>query len=43
MQIPGISSFEQDVLILVSYTITCYHQYVPFQVGNMRIDQVIKI
>ena len=42
MQIPGISSFEQDVLMLVSHTTTCYHQWVPFQVGSKIINQVVK-
>ena len=42
MQIPGISSFEQGVLMLVSHTTTHYHQWVPFQVGSQIIDQVVK-
>ena len=42
MQIPGINSFEQDVLMLVSHTTTQYHKRVPFQVGSMIIDQVVK-
>ena len=42
MQVPGINSFEQDVLMLVSHTATHYHQWVPFQVGNQIIDQVVK-
>ena len=40
MHIPGIHSFDQDVLMLVSHTITCYHQRVPIQVGSHIIDQV---
>ena len=38
--IPGISSFDQDVLILISHTTTCYHRTVPIQVGSCIIDQV---
>ena len=41
MWIPGINSFEQDVLMLVSHTATCYHQWVPFQVGSRIINQVV--
>ena len=41
IQIPEIRSFEQDILMLVSHT-TCYHQWVPFQVGSRIIDQVVK-
>ena len=40
MCIPGISSFDQDVLMLVSHTTTCYHRRVPIQVGSYIIDQV---
>ena len=40
MQIPGISSFDQDVLMLISHTTTCYHRRVPVQVGSCIIDQV---
>ena len=40
MHIPGISSFDQDVLILVSYTTTHYHRRVPIQVGSQIMDQV---
>ena len=40
MHIPGIVSFDQDVLMLVSHTTTHYHQRVPIQVGNHIIDQV---
>ena len=40
MHIPGINSFDRDVLMLVSYTTTCYHQRVSIQVGSHLIDQV---
>ena len=40
MCITGISSFDQDVLILISYTTTHYHRRVPVQVGSQIIDQV---
>ena len=40
MHIPGINSFDRDVLILVSSTTTQYHQRVPIQVGSHVIDQV---
>ena len=39
MQILGISSFDQDVLMLVSHTTTHYHKGVPLQVGSQIIDQ----
>ena len=42
MHIPGINSFDRDVLMLVSHTTTCYHQRVPIQVGSHIIDQVTK-
>ena len=42
MWIQEISSFEQDVLMLVSHTTTHYHKQVPFQVGSRIIDQVVK-
>ena len=42
MQMPGISSFEQDVLMLMSHTITCYHKQVPFQEGSRIVNQVAK-
>ena len=42
MKIPGISSFEQDILMLVSHTTTCYHKWAPFQVDTRLIDQVVK-
>ena len=34
MHIPGIKSFDRDVLMLVSPTTTKYHQRVPIQVGS---------
>ena len=34
MQILGISSFDQDVLMLISHTTTHYHRRVPIQVGS---------
>ena len=40
MHIPGISSFDQDVLMLISHTTAHYHRRVPVQVGNHIIDQV---
>ena len=40
MHIPGINSFDQDVLMLISHTTTSYHQRVPIQVGSCIIDQV---
>ena len=40
MHIPGINSFDRDVLMLVSPTTTRYHQRVPIQVGSCVIDQV---
>ena len=40
MHIPGITSFDKDVLMLTSSTTTCYHQRVPIQVGSYIIDQV---
>ena len=42
MWIPGINSFDLDVLMLVSHTTTCYHKRVPFQVGSRIIDQIVK-
>ena len=41
MHIPGINSFDRDVLMLISPTTTKYHQRIPIQVGNCVIDQVI--
>ena len=40
MCIPGIKSFDRDVLMLVISTTTQYHQRVPIQVGSHAIDQV---
>ena len=40
MWIPGISSFDQDVLMLISHTTTCYHKREPLQVSSQIIDQV---
>ena len=40
MQIPGISSFDQGVFMLISHTTTHYHRRVPIQVGSQIIDQV---
>ena len=40
MHIPGINSFDRDVLMLISPTTTRYHQRVPIQVGSRVIDQV---
>ena len=40
MHITEIHSFDQDVLMLISHTTTCYHQRVPIQVGSHIIDQV---
>ena len=40
MCIPGISSFNRDVCMLISPTTTRYHQRVPIQVGSHVIDQV---
>ena len=40
MHIPGISSFNQDVHMLISHTTTCYHRRIPIQVGSCIIDQV---
>ena len=41
MHIPGISSFDQDVLMLISHTTTHSYRRVPIQVGSHIIDQVI--
>ena len=40
MHIPGINSFDRDVLMLISSTTTKYHKRVPIQVGSHVIDQV---
>ena len=42
MQIPGISSFKWDILMLVSHTTSHYHMQVPIQVGSKIIHQVVK-
>ena len=42
MQIPGINSFDQDVLMLVSHTTAHCHKRAPFQVGSRIIDQIVK-
>ena len=42
MQIPGISSFKCDVILLVSHTTTHYHKWVPIQVGSRIMDQVVR-
>ena len=38
MCILGISSFEQDVLMLISHTTTHYHKRVLIQLGSHIID-----
>ena len=40
MCIPGIHSFDRNVLMLISHTTTHYDQRVPIQVGSHIIDQV---
>ena len=40
MHIAGISSFNRDVLMLISPTTARYHQRVPIQVGHSVIDHV---
>ena len=40
MHIPGINSFDGDVLMLISPTTTKYHQWVLIQVGSHVIGQV---
>ena len=40
MHIPGIHSFDRNVVMLVSHTITHYHHRVTIQVGSHSIDQV---
>ena len=40
IQIPGISSFDQDVFMHISHTTTHDHKRVPLQVGSQIIDQV---
>ena len=41
MQIPGISSFDQGGLMLISHTTIHYHKSVPLQVGSHIIDHVV--
>ena len=36
--VPGINSFDRDVLMLVSHTTTHYHQRVLIEVGSHIID-----
>ena len=40
MHIPGINSFDRDVLMLIDSTTTKYHKRVPIQVDSCVIDQV---
>ena len=40
MHIPGINSFDRDVLMLVSSTTAQYYQRAPIQVGSCGTDQV---
>ena len=40
MQILGISSFDQDALMLVSHPTTHYYRRVPIQLGSQIIDPV---
>ena len=40
MCIPGMNSFDRDVLMLMSSTTTQYHQRVPNQVGSHVTHQV---
>ena len=40
MHIPGISSFDRDVLMLIGSTTTKYHKRVPIQISSCVIDQV---
>ena len=40
MQILGITSFDQDVLMVISHTTTHYHKRVLLQVGSQIVDQV---
>ena len=41
MQIPGMNSFDQDVLMLVSHTTTHCDKRVPIQVGSRIIGQKV--
>ena len=40
MHIPGINSFDRNVLILISPTTIKYHQRVPIEVGSQVINQL---
>ena len=40
MHIPGINSFERDIVMHVSSTTNQFHQRVPIQVGSHVINQV---
>ena len=40
MCIPGINSFDRNLVMLISSTRTKYHKKVPIQVGSHVIDQV---
>ena len=40
MHVPGINSFNRNVLMLISSTTTRYYQRVLIQVGSCVIDQV---
>ena len=40
MCIPGINSFDRDILMLISSTTTQYHQRVPIQVSSHVMNQV---
>ena len=42
MQIPGINSFDQDVLMLGSHTTTHFCKRVPIYMGSRIIDQIVK-
>ena len=42
MEILGINSLDQDVLMLISHTTTHYHKRVPIQVGSRKIDKIVR-
>ena len=42
MRIPEISSFEKDVLMIVSDRTTHYHKWVLYHVGSRIIAHVVK-
>ena len=42
MQIPGINSCDQDFLMLVRHTTTCYHKRIPIQDCSRIIDQIVR-